>query len=174
MTKHDPIATFVSAVKEEFQFVITELGFRLCGEVEAKNVDPREAEVRVRYHGVKRVIDVVSSLTSGLAVEVGNTEADLDHCREIVPRSVVDFETFLLARHAPELSFPFPEMKPYKTFAQMYQERLMKYVKVVQPRMAAAVQVMATRFKSHGRELLTADLDQIARAILDQTVRRQP
>ena len=111
----------------------------------------------MRYFLGSQVVDVVvSDVTLGIFVYVGwlaPPTSGQDH-QKSAPASVTNFEQFLLIRHGSSLAPPFPEMKPYKTFLEMYNKAPRRYVPMVAQDFSRAIRVLANRFETFGQECL--------------------
>lgn len=69
---------FVTAVQKQFAFLVSRFTFEPCGLLPTRPGDRRDAEFRTRYRGPTRTIDLVSSMSRGLALDVANRRRSSD------------------------------------------------------------------------------------------------
>src|SRR3569623_535761 len=176
MSGDDPESVFVAEVREHFSFLGSIWAFEWCGLLPNGVGDPREAELRVRYRNATNTVDLVSSLTRGLGLDVATRDlsAGPSDCQRAGIPPFVDYERFLLARHSSELKPPLPGMRPHRVFVTMYSQQPIRYTRVVSANLARAVSVMAVRFHKYGADLLSADLDLIWRETRQVSSRKPP
>jgi hypothetical protein len=151
---------FVSTSVRAFAFLDRQWGFRHCGILQRGLDDPRDRETRSRYRSDRVVLDVaLSHIASGLFVIAWRLppSTPASACWDLRPTGVVDFDDFLKSTVGKDLPPLFPDLAKPIYLTDMYNEQIRKYVRIVVPRLAEAIEATAARLEKYGSPLLSGD-----------------
>jgi hypothetical protein len=151
---------FVSTSVRAFGFLERRWNFQHCGILESDLDDPRDRERRSRYRSDRVVVDVtLTYIECGLFVTAWRipSRAPTGACWDLCPTGVVDFDGFLKDRFGKDLPPLFPDLPRLVYLTDMLNEQFRRYMRIVVPRLAEAIEATAARLEKYGGDLLSGN-----------------
>jgi hypothetical protein len=151
---------FVATSSRAFAFLEEGWGFRHCDILERGLTDPRDRETRSRYRSDRVVVDVaLTYIECGLFVSAWRIPlgASASACWDLRPTGAVNLDHFLKDRLGKDIPPLFPDLPKILYLSDIVNRQVRRYIRIVVPRLAEAIEATANRLEKYGGPLLSGD-----------------
>jgi hypothetical protein len=149
---------FASASARAFAFLERQWSFRHCGILQTHLNELRDRETRSRYRSDRVVVDIALTYAeSGLFVSAWRipSGAPSGSCWDLRPAGIVNLDYFLKDRFGQDMPPLFSDHPRIVYLTDLLNAQVRRYMRIVVPRLAEAIEATAARLEKYGGDLLS-------------------